>query len=48
MLATLTGKAALATQFGFNHPIAAALRALEGADDVSSYFPLLWAFVLFF
>lgn len=36
MLATLTGKANLATQFGFNYPIGAALRGLEGTDDVIS------------
>ncbi|KAK0638159.1 hypothetical protein DIS24_g10106 [Lasiodiplodia hormozganensis] len=33
MLATLIGKADLASQTGFAYPIAAALRGLEGSDD---------------
>ncbi|KAB2572033.1 hypothetical protein DBV05_g9327 [Lasiodiplodia theobromae] len=33
MLATLIGKANLATQFGFSYQIGAALRGVEGSDD---------------
>lgn len=47
MLDTLTAKANDAKASGFGAPIGAALRVLEGADDVRLCF-MLRTFILFF